>query len=131
MTEKQQHPILLGSLATEYKTIQAMVNIYCRDHHQTHELCSECEDFLEYAQTRLDRCPYGENKPTCKRCPIHCYKADYKQRSQQIMRYSGPKMLFRHPILALRHLLAGKKDVPLKPAANVSNRHRRKADQLR
>ncbi|MGF1723909.1 nitrous oxide-stimulated promoter family protein [Photobacterium nomapromontoriensis] len=131
MTKNKQQPILLGCLATEFKTIQAMVAIYCQDHHQTHALCTKCQDFLEYTHTRLDRCPYGENKPTCKECPIHCYKADYKQRSLQIMRYAGPKMLFRHPLLAIRHLLSAKKAVPLKPEANASNRHKRKMTQLR
>lgn len=121
--------VLIGSLKTEYKTIEAMVKIYCKDHHGTNELCEECVDFLHYALTKLDRCPYGEGKPTCKLCPIHCYKADYKERSRIIMRYSGPKMLIHHPILAVRHLVAGKKPVPVKPAPNASNRHKRKLNQ--
>jgi hypothetical protein len=29
-------------LAREFKTIKAMVHIYCRDHHG-HDLCSECQ----------------------------------------------------------------------------------------
>nr|WP_156136235.1 nitrous oxide-stimulated promoter family protein [Photobacterium gaetbulicola] len=119
--------ILIGSLRTEYKTLEAMVKIYCKDHHGTRALCDECADFLHYALIKLDRCPYGEEKPTCKRCPIHCYKAEYKERSRIIMRYSGPKMLLRHPILAIRHLVAGKKPVPAKPAPNASNRHKRKS----
>ncbi|KLV06839.1 nitrous oxide-stimulated promoter family protein [Photobacterium ganghwense] len=119
-------PVLLGSLDTELKTIQAMVKIYCRDHHGP-TLCDSCRDFLHYAHTRLDRCPYGENKPTCRICPIHCYKADYKALSRTIMRYSGPRMLLRHPILAIRHLIAEKRPVPEKPQDKASNRHKRKA----
>ena len=126
MPQPEQKIILLGSLQTEFKTIEAMVKIYCKDHHGTTGLCEACDDFLEYAFTRLDRCPYGEAKPTCKRCPIHCYKADYKLMSKQIMRYAGPKMLLKHPILAIRHLLAEKRPVPDKPAAGASNRHKRK-----
>ncbi|MGR5078892.1 nitrous oxide-stimulated promoter family protein [Photobacterium swingsii] len=117
---------LLGSLNTEFKTLTAMVHIYCRDHHGSTTLCAECDDFLSYAKMRLDRCPYGEAKPTCKQCPIHCYKKEYKNRSQIIMRYSGPRMLYKHPILAIRHLLAERRPVPSKPATNASNRHRRK-----
>ncbi|WP_261858318.1 nitrous oxide-stimulated promoter family protein [Photobacterium sanguinicancri] len=118
--------ILLGSLNIEFKTLTAMVHIYCRDHHQGTTLCADCDDFLHYAEMKLDRCPYGEAKPTCRQCPIHCYKADYKNTSQTIMRYSGPRMLYKHPILAIRHLLAERQPIPSKPVANASNRHRRK-----
>ncbi|PSW14739.1 nitrous oxide-stimulated promoter family protein [Photobacterium sanctipauli] len=127
MKQSEQHDFLIESLNLEFKTIKAMVVIYCRDKHQSASLCDECEDFLAYAHTRLDRCPYGGSKPTCKLCPIHCYKADYKARSKEIMRYAGPKMLFRHPYLAIRHLMAGKKEVEPKPPANASNRHMRVA----
>ncbi|MEJ2765631.1 nitrous oxide-stimulated promoter family protein [Photobacterium sp. MCCC 1A19761] len=126
MSDTKQAVILYGSLNTEFKTIKAMVQIYCRDHHHSQVVCKPCRDFLQYAFTRLDRCPYGEDKPTCRVCPIHCYKAEYKQRSQQIMRYAGPRMLLRHPILAIRHLLAERRPIPEKPAAGVSNRHKRK-----
>lgn len=55
--------ILLGKLATEFKTVKAMVEVYCKDHHGTKgELCAECRELLEYAEVRLDRCPYGEDK---------------------------------------------------------------------
>ena len=126
MAEEKQWPPLLGALNTEYRTLKAMVVIYCQHHHATPALCDDCQDFLHYAHTRLDRCPYGEDKPTCKQCPIHCYKADYKAKSQAIMRYAGPKMLIHHPVLAIRHLMAGKKAIPGKPAAGASNRHKRK-----
>lgn len=126
MPQPEQEIILLGSLNTEFKTIEAMVKIYCKDHHGTDCLCKQCEDFLEYAFTRLDRCPYGEAKPTCKLCPIHCYKADYREMSRKIMRYAGPRMLLKHPFLAIRHLIAEKRPVPDKPAAGASNRHKRK-----
>ena len=124
-------PTLLGKLAVEYRTLKAMVTIYCQHHHHTETLCDDCRDFLQYAYTRLDRCPYGEAKPTCKICPIHCYKADYKEKSRSIMRYAGPRMLVHHPILAIRHLMADRKPVPDKPAPGASNRHQRKAGASR
>ncbi|MED5505099.1 MAG: nitrous oxide-stimulated promoter family protein, partial [Pseudomonadota bacterium] len=116
--------ILLGKLATELKTVKAMVEVYCKDHYGTRgELCSECRELLEYAEVRLDRCPYGEDKPTCNQCPIHCYKPEPKEQMRLVMRYSGPRMLLKHPILAIRHLVHEKRDVPKKPVANASNRH--------
>jgi len=118
--------ILLNSLNTEFKTVCAMVHIYCHDHHQKEGLCSECSELLSYAETKLDRCPYGEQKPTCNRCPIHCYKPEPKEQMRLVMRYSGPRMLLRHPILAIRHLLHERKPVPDNVPTNNSNRHIRK-----
>ena len=55
----------------------------------------------------LDRCPFGEEKTTCARCPVHCYKPAMRERVRAVMRYAGPRMLLRHPILALQHQLDG------------------------
>ncbi|MEL7292561.1 MAG: nitrous oxide-stimulated promoter family protein [Pseudomonadota bacterium] len=122
-----QPEILRGSLLTEFKTVAAMMKIYCRAHHGEHSpVCEECESLLKYAQIKLDRCPYGELKPTCNRCPIHCYKAEQKEKMRLVMRYAGPRMLLSHPWLAVRHLLHERRAVPGKPASNASNRHRRK-----
>ena len=59
------------------------------------------------ADTRLERCPFGEQKPTCANCLVHCYKADMRERMREVMRFAGPRMLRRHPILALWHVLDG------------------------
>jgi hypothetical protein len=54
---------------------------------------------------RLAKCPFQENKSTCANCTVHCYKPDMRQRVRAVMRYAGPRMMWRHPILALTHLL--------------------------
>jgi len=93
-------------IAREKRTIQAMVRIYCRGHgHFGRSPCAECREVMNYALCRLDRCPFGEDKTTCARCPIHCYKPAMRARVQQIMRYAGPRMLLHQPILALLHQL--------------------------
>jgi hypothetical protein len=84
---------------------------------------------LEYAETKLDGCPYGEAKPTCRKCPIHCYRPEPKEQMRQIMLYAGPRMLFSHPILALRHLLHERKPVPEIFGRKLSNRYRRQTKQ--
>lgn len=123
--------ILIGKLATEFKTVKAMVEIYCEAHHDAKgKLCVECADLLRYAEVRLDRCPYGENKPTCNQCPIHCYKPELKEQMRLVMRYSGPRMLLKHPILAIRHLIHERREVPVKPAVNASNRYRRRNNEM-
>ncbi|MGF1910844.1 nitrous oxide-stimulated promoter family protein [Vibrio kasasachensis] len=121
--------MLSGELFKEYKTVAYMMEIYCKQHHQRvgeEALCQQCLELLAYAEVRLDRCPYGQNKPTCNRCPIHCYKPEPKAEMKVVMRYSGPRMLLPHPILAIRHLIHERRPAPdAKPAANQSNRHLR------
>ncbi len=96
-------------LVREFKTMTIMVGIYCSDHHGSRNdvLCVDCQQFLDYAEVRLDKCPYGDEKPTCSNCPIHCYKPAQKEQATEIMRYAGPRMMLRHPILAIAHKLDG------------------------
>ena len=101
-------------LRREEKTIAAMIRLYCRDHHGSkNELCTECSDLLEYARVRLDKCPYQEGKTTCAKCPIHCYKPAMREQVRTVMRYAGPRMLLRHPILTLYHLIDGRREEPV------------------
>lgn len=96
-------------LRREFKTMQRMVEIYCRDHcaaaHGTGIRCPDCEAFLDYAGQRLAKCPYGEAKPVCARCPIHCYKNQRRDQARRIMRHAGPRMTLSHPWLALMHVV--------------------------
>ena len=92
-------------LKRERKTISIMIKLYCRHFHDKNESqCEECSDLFEYANTRLDSCIFGENKPVCSKCPIHCYKPDLREKIRKVMRYSGPKMIYTHFILGIRHL---------------------------
>lgn len=91
-------------IAREKKTITAMMGIYCRQHHGT-PLCMDCEKLLEYALRRLDACPFADSKPACNKCQVHCYAKQKRQQIQAVMRFAGPRMLTRHPWLAILHLL--------------------------
>lgn len=93
----------------ETKTISAMLTLYCKNHHKDYEtgICDDCKEIQEYALKRLQNCPFIENKPTCANCLVHCYNKEMQNKVRQIMRYSGPRLLFFHPILAIRHLLDG------------------------
>jgi len=92
----------------ERKTVEAMLHIYCRDMHKTGKgLCSVCTGLLNYAKRRLDKCPFQEGKTTRANCRVHCYKPDMRVKIREVMRYSGPRMTFRHPIFALFHVLNG------------------------
>lgn len=94
----------MSRIKREAKTIGIMISLYCRNHHHSTGLCDDCSKLNEYAQSRLEKCKYGETKPNCNHCPIHCYRKDYRDEIKKVMRYSGPKMLFRHPYLAIMHL---------------------------
>ncbi len=105
-------------LRREQKTVKAMVEIYCADHHQQPDgLCEACEDLLRYSHQRLEKCPFGADKPTCKACPVHCYRRDRRAEMQIVMRHAGPKMLWRHPWLAIAHLWQERfRKTPRRPA---------------
>jgi hypothetical protein len=105
-----------GRMGREKKTIAAMVEIFCAEKHGTSgDLCAGCRELVEYAFNRLDKCPYGADKGPCAKCEIHCYKPAMRDRVREVMRYAGPRMLKSHPILAVRHLLDGRRGEP-KPA---------------
>ena len=109
-----------GRIEREKKTVERMIEIYCKWNNDEDGLCSACEDLLEYAHERLDRCPFGNGKPSCKDCEIHCYSTAMRQRIKEVMRYSGPRMLLKHPILTIRHLIDEKQRSPKRKINNNS-----------
>ncbi|MGE5345600.1 MAG: nitrous oxide-stimulated promoter family protein [Acidithiobacillales bacterium] len=102
--------------AREWKTIRTMIAIHCADMHGSSAgLCIECRELEAYAAKRLERCPYGETKPTCVNCPIHCYQQTMRERVRVVMRYAGPRMIWRHPWLAVMHVVDGRRKAPERP----------------
>lgn len=104
----------------ERDTIAAMIVIYCRGlHGRCPGLCEPCAGVLTYAEQRLEKCLFPGTKPTCASCPVHCYRPDMRTQVKEIMRYAGPRMLYRHPWLALRHYFDGMNKGPFvrRPAA--------------
>jgi hypothetical protein len=69
------------------------------------ELCEECKALTEYALFRLEKCPFKVNKGFCSFCKVHCYKPEYREEIKKVMKYSGPRMIFSHPIFALSHVV--------------------------
>jgi len=106
-------------LERERATIEAMVRIYCEGKHATNgALCEPCGELLAYAEQRLRKCPFQEEKPPCADCPIHCYQPRLREQVKQVMRYAGPRMMLRHPVYALRHWLDSFKEAPPDPKKN-------------
>lgn len=100
--------------AREFRTIAAMIRMYCHAHHATKgaTLCPACRALHDYAARRLERCVFGAAKPTCANCTVHCYKAAMRERIRAVMIWSGPRMPWRHPVLAVRHLIDGRRPAP-------------------
>jgi len=88
-------------------TILKMIEIFCSSSHKGSGLCGDCAELYEYASERIDKCRFGEEKPVCSKCPVHCYKKEMREKIIEVMRFSGPKMIWKHPLLAVLHLLDG------------------------
>lgn len=105
----------------DLKILALFTSVYCRDHHragraplaglpaslaplQRFHCCDSCLLFLRYAIERRLRCPL-EDKPSCRRCPVHCYRRDYREQVRQIMRYSGKALIRKGRLDLLWHYL--------------------------
>ena len=103
----------VARLDRERRTVAAMITIFCRQRHASGgPLCGECAELEAYTRLRLEKCPYGEEKPTCVRCPIHCYQPRRREQIRDVMACSGPRMLLSHPVLAIRHMIDGRRKAP-------------------
>ncbi|MCQ2420505.1 MAG: nitrous oxide-stimulated promoter family protein [Clostridia bacterium] len=96
----------------ETETVSKMIALYCRGNHggRKGQLCPECMALAEYAAARVAHCPHMETKTFCSNCRTHCYKPTMREQICAVMRYSGPRMLFHNPVLAIRHLIQTKKE---------------------
>lgn len=103
----------------EQYVVEEMIRLYCRKNHrkekgQEGQMCPDCQRLSDYAQQRSQRCPFMEEKTFCANCKVHCYKPEMREQIRQVMRFSGPRMLFYHPVLAMWHLICSKKEAKKK-----------------
>ncbi len=95
----------MDKIEREKRVVEYMIRLYCKKKEGNQMLCIQCKELIEYAQLRLDCCKFGNGKPTCRLCTIHCYKKDMKEKICLIMKYSGPRIFLYHPIAAIRHII--------------------------
>ena len=93
-------------IETEKATVKAMIEVYCKANHGEKNVCKDCKNLIEYALLRTDKCKYKENKPACQKCKTHCYKPEYREKIKEVMRFSGPRMIYIHPVLSLKHMIS-------------------------
>lgn len=95
----------------EKAMVSQMIALYCKkQHHTKQSLCPDCAALDAYARQRSDCCPFMETKTFCSNCKVHCYKPEMREKIRQVMRFSGPRMLFHHPIAAIRHVMETNKE---------------------
>lgn len=104
MNEKE----ISRKLQHERRIVADMIALYCRKKHSTRELCDDCRALLEYADSHTMYCPRMAEKTFCSQCQSHCYRPDMRERIREVMRFAGPRIIFYHPIAALRHLYYSK-----------------------
>ncbi len=96
----------------EESLVTEMIRFYCRKNHKevynrkNKEMCPECKELAEYAVSRSEHCPYMQEKTFCSNCKTHCYKPEMRDTIKKVMRFSGPRIMLYHPILALWHLIS-------------------------
>ncbi len=97
---------LSSRIEREKRTVGIMIKMYCdHDHDKRSSICRDCDELLEFANDRINLCIYQEDKPVCSECQIHCYRKDMREKIKTVMRFAGPRMIFYHPILGIRHLI--------------------------
>lgn len=95
----------------EKQVVSLMIALYCKKNHHTGQgLCKECQELDQYARLRSDKCPFMETKTFCSNCKVHCYKPEMRARIKEVMRFSGPRMIFHHPVMAVSHVIESKKE---------------------
>lgn len=108
-------PAVARRRAREERVISQMVALYCAGNHDAasrteraccgEPVCPACKAVDAYAVLRTARCRQMHAKTSCEKCPYHCYRPQEREQIRQVMRYAGPRMLTKHPIAAIRHLL--------------------------
>lgn len=95
----------------EKALVSQMIALYCRKKHGGKRgLCAECQKLENYARSRSDHCPFMETKTFCSNCKVHCYQPAMREKIKEVMRFSGPRMIFTHPAAAIRHVIETKRE---------------------
>ena len=92
-------------IKSEKDTVEKMIQYYCQKKHASDTICDDCSSLIAYSHQRLDACQFGEDKPTCRKCPVHCYSPSNRDKIRAVMRHSGPRMMFRAPLNWINHKL--------------------------
>ena len=93
----------MNKIEREKQTVRKMIELYSRHHLHQDNLSEDYQHLADYAWQRLDHCRFGERKPVCKACPIHCYAPKEREEIRKVMRWTGPRMMIYAPKAAFIH----------------------------
>ena len=99
-------------LRRDLRTLARFIEVYCRARHpgatrhavnlRTHdipalhgralELCPDCTKLLTHAFMKRTLCPL-DPKPSCKKCPDHCYAPHYRAQIREVMKVAGRRLV--------------------------------------
>jgi len=88
-------------IADRKRFMDKIISIYCRKNHGGDALCEECSELRDYAFMKIDKCGHNASKTRCKDCPGTCYSKEMHDRIDDVVEFSGPRMIL-HPILLLK-----------------------------
>lgn len=96
----------------EKQLVSQMIMLYCHGKHGMRKdtLCPECAALKEYAIQRSEHCPFMQTKTFCSNCKVHCYQPEMRKKIKEVMRFSGPRMIFHHPVAAFRHVIETRRE---------------------
>lgn len=110
--EEPQSPTPDPVIQKEKETVEKLIRLYCEKKHNSPKgsLCTECTTLRNYSHKRLDECRFQEDKPTCRKCPVHCYSPTMREEIRKVMRFSGPRLALRAPLDWIRHQIHDRDD---------------------
>jgi hypothetical protein len=113
MQDESESSNIGPKIKKEKETVEKLIRLYCEKKHSRPRgtLCTECQSLLEYSHKRLEQCQYQEDKATCRKCPVHCYKPIMRNEIRRVMRFSGPRLALRAPVDWIRHQIHDRDDV--------------------
>ena len=112
LQDEFEQPNIGPKIKKEKVTVEKLIRLYCKKKHSSSRgtLCTECQSLLEYSHQRLEQCQYQEDKPTCRKCPVHCYRPKMRTEIRRVMRFSGPRLALRAPMDWIKHQIHDRDD---------------------
>lgn len=106
---KRKEPELKNNVPKEKENIRKTFGKYCNSNHGTTDgkLCAKCTAVLSTVMIKISRCPYGIGKPICEQCETPCFGERFTNEFLAIMKGGQKDMLLSHPIMTVKHKIAG------------------------
>ena len=106
---KRKEPELKNNVPKEKEHIRNTFGEYCNANHGTEggKLCAKCTAVLSTVLIKISRCPYGIGKPICEQCETPCFGERFTNDFNTIMKGGQKKMFLSHPIMTVKHKIAG------------------------